>query len=491
MTLSPNWRTRIAAIIAAIGAVWLGDNIAQQQLGLSSLLIAALAIYVVIEFQPLSIGDLLLGTVVVGYVIGNRGFAQLSITPNLPFLPAEIVLVVAGGAMLVRAALEHQLPLRRDMLNIAVLLWMTVSSARLYFDVRLHGVVAVRDYAMVYYAAFFFLAQDATRSVATQNFLRHCLVWSCASLLVIYPLFLRYPDLFLFTLSIRGTPVIFFKGDLAGIFMAVGAVLFYSIWERRRTWWALALCLLLTGSTLATNNRASMVGLCVATILLGLAGHWRFGALQGITGLFAALVILLVAHLQNQSWHRTPLYGIAERVMSLVDPLGQRSYSAADAFNKGDNNRFRAVWWRIVYEDTMAAHPIIGLGYGYDLADRFVREYYPDGDEFTTRSPHNFLLTVFARTGLVGLAPFLVIVALIIRRSVRPARRDLSSGVLWSATAAILVSACFGVVLEGPMGAVVFWITLGMAAGGSRSPATVEIPTQVTKPALQEALGAT
>ena len=31
----------------------------------------------------------------------------------------------------------------------------------------------------------------------------------------------------------------------------------------------------------------------------------------------------------------------------------------------------------------------------------------------------------------------------------------------------MLVSACFGVVLEGPMGAVIFWTLLGIANGGT------------------------
>jgi hypothetical protein len=45
-------------------------------------------------------------------------------------------------------------------------------------------------------------------------------------------------------------------------------------------------------------------------------------------------------------------------------------------------------------------------------------------------------------------------------------RRDKTQGespALFSMCWVILVSACFGVVLEGPMGAVVFWTLLGLA----------------------------
>ena len=67
--------------------------------------------------------------------------------------------------------------------------------------------------------------------------------------------------------------------------------------------------------------------------------------------------------------------------------------------------------------------------------------------------------------GVIGLIPFLMLVATMIRRTRRAARLGPSSETaLWCAAWIILVSACFGVVLEGPMGAVVFWTLLGLAS---------------------------
>jgi len=48
----------------------------------------------------------------------------------------------------------------------------------------------------------------------------------------------------------------------------------------------------------------------------------------------------------------------------------------------------------------------------------------------------------------------------------RPGTFDPSLGT-WCAAWVILVSACFGAVLEGPMGAVIFWSALGLAAAMS------------------------
>ena len=49
-------------------------------------------------------------------------------------------------------------------------------------------------------------------------------------------------------------------------------------------------------------------------------------------------------------------------------------------------------------------------------------------------------------------------------------------GEAWCYVWAIFTSACFGVVLEGPMGAVVFWILLGAAAARGRRRTTAGAP---------------
>ncbi|MES1195043.1 MAG: hypothetical protein ABUL65_04050, partial [Opitutus sp.] len=162
---------------------------------------------------------------------------------------------------------------------------------------------------------------------------------------------------------------------------------------------------------------------------------------------------------------QTPLHGLYDRVVSLTDPLGQNTYSSEDSLDKGDNNLFRYVWWRAVVDETMETNPLVGLGFGHDLAARFVQEYLPaGGEEFSVRSPHNVLLTVFGRTGLAGLLPFLVVMGLMARATLRAVRHEPPGQAgLWCGAWVILVSACFGVLLEGPMGAVVFWTVLGMA----------------------------
>lgn len=468
MTLSPVWRTRLFGSVAALIALWLGVEIAQQDLALPLLVIATAGVMIVVAIQPLPIPTLLLGGLIVGYIVGNRGFAQISLSERFPLLPAELVLLVSCSFLTLQSAWRRELPIRPDALNYAVLLWIVVGSVRLFFDVRAYGASALRDFAMVYYAVFFLLAQHAARSPRCRQFLLHCLAVSCVMLLVMQFLYQHFQDIFLSTLTIRGIPIIFYKGDLAGLFMASGAVIFFVAFERERRWWRLGLSLLLTGGAIATNNRALMVGIALVAVFLTLGGRWRFAATQAIAGVIACVVLLFAAYVSNKPWQQTPLHGIYERVLSIADPFGQRAYSGEDTFFKGDNNRFRAIWWNAVFEETAQQNPWIGLGFGHDLAARFVREYYPDSSEdFNTRSPHNVILTIFGRMGVVGLAPFLLIMGLMAHHIVVAARAGPSPELgLWSVTWIILIGAIFGVVLEGPMGAVIFWVVLGIANAG-------------------------
>lgn len=482
MTVSVLWRTRLLGTGAGVLAIWLGIAIAQQEFFWPGIISVALLLFVLARWQPLPIGTVLLGIALAGYVVGNRGFAQIMLLPNQPLLPAEAVLLIGGTLLLVQCAWRHDLPFRRDTLNLLLLGWIVLGTLRVAFDVREFGLVAIRDFAVVYYGAFFYLGQEAAREPRGQRFLETILLSSCVVLLFTSFLYERFPDFFLGALSFRGNPLIYYKGDLVGTFLAVGSVLAYLRHESRPRWWMLATSLILAGGVLATNNRASMFGLFVATAWLMVGGRWKFARALALTGAGAAVVVLIAAVLMNVPVEKTPLFGVYERVVSLADPTGQRAYRGDETFNKGDNNLFRTVWWRAVLTETIDRNPYTGVGFGYDLADRFVRQYYPEsGEEFSVRSPHNVLVTLFARLGAAGLIVFLVIVAVIGRQTRQAIRIGPREAAPWCAAWIILASACFGVVLEGPMGAVVFWTVLGIAHARLFSVSPVKSAPQIEK----------
>lgn len=464
MILAPVWRTRFFAAGSAILAVWLAIDIAHGRFFWPSAVAGLLALFLLARAQPLPLGHLALIIASAGYIVGNRGFAQISLSSRFPLFPAEIALLLAGGLLLVHSAWRHDLPLRRDPLNLAILAWIVFGTLRVVFDVGTFGFIALRDFALVYYAAFFYLGQDLARDAHGTRIFLNVVAFSGALVLPLYLLFERFPDFFFNVLSFRGNPIIYFKGDLAGTFIAVGAVLFWLRFESGRRLWNAALALLLAGAVVAMNNRASLLALLVATGWLAVRGRWRFAVTQAVAGVVAIILILSVATALRISWEKTPVFSLYERVVSIADPAGRRAYRGEDTHYKGDNNLYRLVWWRAVIDETLDGNPYLGLGFGHDLAERFVREYYPENsEEFNVRSPHNVLLTIFARMGAVGLLLFLTLIAFVTRQTWHAIPHGLAHAAPWCLVWAMLVSACLGVVLEGPMGAVVFWTTLGLA----------------------------
>ena len=334
MSLAPGWRTRLFAIAGALLAMVLGAYIASGAFFWPALCAGAFTALLVVYFQRQPLATLLLGGALFGYIVGNRGFAQISAAGGLPILPAEFVLLVAGGILLVQCAWRRELPLLRDALNVTLLLWLIAGTSRLVFDVREHGFVALRDYAMVYYGGFFYLAQHVARDPASARFLQGIVLFACAALLVVHPLYSQFQDFFIQTFAIRGFPLIYFKDDLAGNFMAVGSLLSFIRYERSRRLPWLGLSLALAGMMLATNSRSSMVGLAVGALWLGTAGRWRFVGTLTAGALVAALIMVFVAEVQGESWRQTPLHRVYERVLSIADPLGERTYQTEDAFKK-------------------------------------------------------------------------------------------------------------------------------------------------------------
>ena len=465
MTLTPGQRTALLTSAAVVFGLFMSVAIAGENYTLSWILVAVTAAMALSWLQPTPFSTLVLGAGLLGYVLGNRGFAQLMLLRGLPILPGEWILLLCGSTLLLRSVTTKSLPWRNEPLNLAILAWMLFSSWRLYFDLKTFGFAALRDYATVYYAAFFFIGQNLATSRRSRKFLERCLFIGIMALPGLFVIYREFPGFFMDILTFRGIPLIFYKEDLVGTFIAAGAVLCFLQFEStRRILWLVA-GLAFTGVMLTTHNRASMAGLGVATLLLCFGGRWKMASWQFFTALTASLVILLAANYGLKSVSNSPLTSTYEKVASFADPVGKRSYVSDEAADKGSNNLFRYVWWSTCIEETNHANPVFGLGWGYDLAGPFVRSYYPTGsDDFSARSPHNLLITIYSRSGLIGLLPFLFVFSLVFLRTWRAARDTESKSLgLWCICSVILTSACFGVVLEGPMGALPFWIALGLA----------------------------
>ena len=469
--MNPRLRQTLIGLAASVVAVWLGWEIADRSFFWPVLAAVVALAAILVRLTRLPFDVITLGLAVFGYIVGNRGFAQLSLSGTFPVLPAEFVLLVAGGILAVQSAFRRELPVRRDVLNLALLVWIAVGGFRILFDFRVHGFTAVRDFATIYYALFFFVAQQQARDDAARRFLLGSLLVGTITLLPVFGLFQLFPEFFLSTLTFRGIPLVFYKNDLVYTFLAAGSVIVFHLAAGKR-WRFLGYlgALLLGGFVLVGNSRATLMGLVTAIVWLLVGRRTAYAKAMIGGGLCVALGLLLATWLSGRDWRDSGLFVVYERAASVFDPQGARAYASAELADKPDNNRFRMVWWHSVVAETWQEAPVFGLGFGYDLAENFLH-IYDLGDDFVTRSPHSILITVIGRMGLVGLLPFLVMMGSMAARTWRAVRRTAAGDTvgmsLWCCAWIILVSACFGVVLEGPMGAVVFWTMLGLASATS------------------------
>ena len=414
-----------------------------------------------------------------GYIVGNRGFAQAMPFNGLPLFAAELALALTLGAMAFQSAVHKVSPVRRDALNLLVLAWLVLGAARLCIDLPRYGIFALRDSAMVYYALFFFIGQSVAADPSGRRWLQGALT---AALALLPPLFLAYdlaPEWFYGHLLFRGVPLILYKGDIAATVMAGGVFYFY--WRVCAGWrlaWAGVLASF--AGAIYPLTRAALVAFALAALLHVLALRGRMLLVLGCSLALSFVGSAAWSLARGTPFEESHAYQIGEYALTVfnVDPGGLLAEPPEGADVKGnplDNNEFRRVWWWTVAEETLENNPGFGSGFGDDLAARFISEYGLSGDlDFSARSPHSIVLSTFGRLGFAGLSVLLGLLGAMIVASCRAAalwRRDRSAGepvALWAMAWTIFLSACFGVVLEGPMGAVVFWTVLGMAAEAGR-----------------------
>jgi O-antigen ligase len=369
-----------------------------------------------------------------------------------------------------RCARAKVLPWRHDWVNWSILLFILIGSIRMPEDFRAYSFMSVRDFATIYYSLFFFIAQDWARHPATRLWIERCLTLGFSLVVPAFAGFELWPDFIVDHTSVNGVPLIYVKSDVACGFMLAGLFWFLGAHLRKPKAYLLFFAAVNLVGVFLCNSRAGVVAfLFCVTWLLVLGIVYRTGPILyrlTILGALGLVALVVEASLPKEPGETSQIYRIYESARTVIDVTGQYVPETSNLADKADNNRFRSEWWRTVIQETQAEGLWFGLGFGRDLAAQFVQIYYPEGGEdFNVRSPHNVLVSIFARMGVVGLAVSLMLLCAIAGRTWRDARLrpEHQPNPAWLGAWGIFITACFGVVLEGPMGAIVFWTLLGLA----------------------------
>lgn len=464
--MNPRIRILLFVALGAALGIAIGVEIADENYGLSALIGLAAGWLAIRKTSTGAPDAWLIAVIVVGYIVGNRGFAQLQPAAQIPLLPAEAVLLFTVPSLVFRIAVKRSRGFQADALNFSILAWIVLGSIRLPRDMQTFGVMALRDFATIYYACFFFIAQDLASQEDSRRIIKGALTWSYLLLPPVVVSIVISPDFLLDHLTIRGIPLIYHKSDLIAMSLAGGFFWLWTRWEKtHHVRWiaAAATSLVLIGAM--GSPRAGMFAVAVTTALWLSTGRWRIAAAEGIVVAGALALSIAVVVLTGRDLKTSAPYSVYEHAASIFDPAGQGTYINGESGDPGSNNRFRFIWWRDVTEDTLAQSPVMGMGFGSDLATRFLADYdLLNDDSFSARSPHSIVFTVIGRMGLLGLAAWIAVSGSLLALAWRILRHgDPDQRGLISVALSVFLSACFGVVLEGPMGAVVFWTVLGLA----------------------------
>ncbi len=144
-------------------------------------------------------------------------------------------------------------------------------------------------------------------------------------------------------------------------------------------------------------------------------------------------------------------------------------FEEASLGNLEGTAQWRSDWWSGIYDAVMDENPLFGLGFGDQLTE--YNPYIHDEAGVGARAPHNFNMTIFARMGIIGsfiwggilLCGVFIPLFRILTASSPTARADAKDRLFWiGAIIAAWVNSSFGVLMEGPVMGIPFWLILGM-----------------------------
>ncbi|HWY52683.1 MAG TPA: O-antigen ligase family protein [Chthoniobacterales bacterium] len=473
--MSASIKVFVVAALGLVFAVLIGSQLGSGSWTIPLIIVGSCLLGVVLHLFAKGVRPeaLILGFLFIGYIVGNRGFANISLSRTLPLYLGEVSLIACAAIMFCRRAFTRQRMIPKTFLGRAITAFVVIGALRTLYDLErgaFEFATIVRDAATVYYALFFYIGYYLGNHPKSRAVLDRAIVFAFVLLIPAFVVSAFWPDALLH-LTLRGYPLILLKGDLAATFLGIGSFYLFlsSDHYRRKPLW-IAGSLILFGLMAMGLMRAAVVGFMLATVLLLYASEWRLLRWQIGVGLLAAIILMLVQNASTTSREENFLVRITDRLYSMTDPFGTKQYRLSSTSSSLNNTRFRTEWWLAVWRQTIDKGPITGLGFGYDLASRFLMSYdLPLERDFTTRSPHGIFVTVLGRMGFIGLISFTVVCVGVFSAAFRRAslvrRRKLPAYELrhWCAVLMILGAATFGVVLEGPMGGVLFWSLLGLA----------------------------
>lgn len=233
-------------------------------------------------------------------------------------------------------------------------------------------------------------------------------------------------------------------------------------------------CILLTiGMAVAAslNRGAMLVIIFMLTCGSVLSGRLREFAVLVAVGM-ALLGTFYVSDVSMPTGQSTREFSAEQLIKNAWSIIGED-----DSQDLSGTKEWRLRWWNTIIDYTVNGRYFwSGKGFGVDLGkdDGIIIHVNPNDPTSLTRSPHSAHLTLLARTGVPGLALWLLTLAC---WSVVVLTNMVSAWQLgdraWASfflltfcyACGFLIDASFDVTLEGPMAGIWFWCVFGAGTG--------------------------
>lgn len=412
----------------------------------------------------------LLAFVLMGYACLGRGFAHLGV----PLLYIGECVLLAGVLTVVRyggIGVVARLPI--------VWIWAAFAcwgAVRTIPFLSTYGLDAARDAVTWGYGIFaVIVAGFLLRTGKTMLVVDRYLGWAQWFLILVpVPLVLTYLiDVFIPTplsgsvslIQVRaGDAAVHLGGVLA--FVMLGLAKEQSTPRRYLYWLKTLLALVgfvISAAIVACASRAALMALITATIVAVMLRPSATFILGSIPIVTAALLLVMV----NPTWNMSQ--GRQVSPQQIFNNFKTSFSSNPSDVDLDDSRQYRLQWWNTILQYTIHGEYLWqGKGFGVNLAQD---DEFTVSDDDATRSPHNALLCILARSGVTGLALWAVLQAVFAGSLIRAyllARRARSNW--WTSVnvwllaywAAFTVNSAFDVYMESPQGGIPFWSFFGL-----------------------------
>jgi len=430
-------------------------------------LLPADLVFVIIAASFLIVGLIhkrfLITFAVFGLILFSRGFAHLNVKIGiLPVYVTEAVLMITIGGLFLdrliagdKISYFQKVPLKKEFIFFYLIGFIClVRGLRLYSPV-----LTLRHSAIIYYSVFYFLMPILFNTVEKIEKLLKLIFIACLVILMAYLLKVK--------LQINEYGAL---GDFSYFYLSLAMIfeLFYLRFIKNRLYRNLLILIILLQQffvTLIADCRASWVAL-LATLCFFLFLSVKRGKLNKKVAMALSSILLIGVILFGS---------IAVTKPALIKHLGREAASII-FFNRmktsaAGNARYRLVIWHEMLKD-ISSKPLIGWGFGKAFLPPLLEERGWLDSETKERAwvePHNSVLSLTYKTGLIGLAAFLLIIFNYFRRIIGFIKYECwDEKIKAYATALLLcvvyifVLSFFGVVLEAPYMGSLLWIAMGL-----------------------------